>query len=160
MYAEYVGVESRHHGGHEARDEGQMRVREENAQILVCLEAAEAHEVGDGLYDIQGCDILAVKRVHRQNDAHEAVQRVEGVLNGSVRVVVVVHVEEREGKVVDPLRVAKPLVDDGEGVEDLHDGFAVLFEPLVLGGAPHVETYLLVVWTLLELDGGVGRGRT
>ena len=36
----------------------------------------------------------------------------------------------------------------------------MVFEPRICGGASDVETYLLVVGTVLELDGGVGRGGT
>lgn len=36
----------------------------------------------------------------------------------------------------------------------------MVFEPWVFGGASDVETYLFVVGTVLELDGGVGRGGT
>lgn len=71
-------------------------------------------------------------------------------------VVIVVYVEEREREIVDPLGVPESLVDDGEGIENLHNGFSVVGEPRVLRGACNVEADLFVVRSVLELDGGVG----
>ena len=160
LQSKNVGVESGQHGGDETRDERLVGVGEEYAKAGILLETLETHEIAYRHDDVHCRSVFAVERVHRQHDAHETLQRVEGVLHRCFGVIVVKDVEERKHQVVQTLRVPETLVDGGKGVEYGNKRIAMGFEPRVIGGATNIEADLLVVGADLELERGVGRGGT